>query len=67
MQGVANVTDSGSGVTFADHVASAGATGLGKTAAPSTGVNSMVVGVALATTSASAAIPVQVNPYVLQG
>ena len=67
VQGVANVTDSGSGVTYADAIAVAGSTGLGKTAAPSTGTNSMVVGTALSTTAASGAIPVMVNPYVLQG
>lgn len=65
--GVALVTDSGAGVTFADHIAIAGTSGLGKTAAPSTGVNDMVAGVALANASASADITVFVNPYVLQG
>lgn len=65
--GVASVTDSGAGVTFADHIAAAGATGLGKTAAPATGANDMVVGVALATTAASGSIPVMVNPYLMQG
>lgn len=65
--GVANLTDSGSGVTFADNIAVAGSTGLGKTAAPSTGVNSMCVGTALATTSASGSIPVAVNIFMLQG
>lgn len=65
--GVASVTDSGAGVTYADHIASAGSSGLGKTAAPAAGTNDMVVGVALSTTSALGSIPVMVNPYVLQG
>lgn len=66
-QGVANLTDSGAGVTFGDNVAVAGATGLGKTAAPAPGTNSMCVGTALATTLAAGLIPVAVNPFVFQG
>jgi len=66
-QGVANLTDSGAGVTFADNIAVAGSTGLGKTAAPGAGTNSMCVGTALATTAASGTIPVAVNPFVFQG
>lgn len=65
--GIATVTDSGSGVTFGDNIAVAGATGLGKTAAPAGGTNSMCVGTALATASASAAITVAVNPFMFQG
>lgn len=65
--GVANLTDSGAGVGFGDNIAVAGATGLGKTAAPSTGVNTMCVGTALAATAASGTIPVAVNPFMFQG
>lgn len=65
--GVASVTDSGSGVTLADKIAVAGATGLGKTAAPGAGANNFVVGSAMATTSASGSIPVLVNPFLMQG
>lgn len=67
VSGYAYVVDSGAGVSVGDHIAIAGSTGLGKTAAPSTGTNDMVVGCALATTAASGNIPVVVNPYVLQG
>lgn len=65
--GYATVTDSGSGVTAGNNLAVAGTTGTGKTAAPSTGVNSMCVGTVLTTTAASGSIPVLVRPFMLQG
>lgn len=65
--GLALVTDSGSGVTANDFVTSGGATGLGLTAAPGAGTNCAVVGIALATTTASGLIPVSVCPSRIQG
>ena len=65
--GYAGVTDSGSGVTANDRITASGTTGLGLTAAPSSGVNCAVVGIALATTVASALIPVAVMPSTTQG
>lgn len=65
--GRASVTDSGSGVSGGANIAVAGTNGYGKTAAPSTGANTMCVGTALATTSASGLIPVLINPFVMQG
>lgn len=67
VSGVANVTDSGSGVTAGNNIAVAGTGGTGKTAAPSAGANTMCVGTALATVAASGTIPVLVNPFVMQG
>lgn len=57
----------GAGVTANDFITSAGATGLGLTAAPAGGTNCAVVGIALATTSASGSIPVSVCPGRIQG
>lgn len=67
VSGYASVTDSGSGVSGGANIAVAGTSGLGKTAAPSSGTNTMCVGTALATTTASGSIPVLVNPFMLQG
>lgn len=64
---IANVTDSGAGVTYGDNIAVAGVGGTGKTAAPSAGTNSMCIGTALATTTASGSIPVLVQPFMFQG
>ena len=55
------------GFAAGNNLAVAGTTGTGKTAAPSTGVNSMCVGTVLTTTSASGSIPVLVRPFMLQG
>lgn len=65
--GKAYVTDSGSGVTANDFITAGGATGLGLTAAPAGGTNCGVVGIALATTTASGSIPVMVSPSRIQG
>lgn len=67
VSGYATVTDSGSGVTANARITAAGTNGLGLAAAPSSGVNCAIVGIALATTAASGSIPVLVAPSTFQG